>query len=118
VQVLAELVENLTPVYALSNWSAETFALARNRYEFLDWFDGMVISGYEGVIKPEPRIFEILCERWGLHPATTVFVDDTETNVDAARELGFQAIQFHDPPRLRAALVDAGVLAGAPGRRR
>ena len=118
VQVLAELVENGTPVYALSNWSAETFALARNRYEFLEWFDGMVISGYEGVIKPEPRIFEILCERWGLHPATTVFVDDTEVNVDAARGLGFQAIQFHDPPRLRAALVEAAVLPRAPGRGR
>jgi 2-haloacid dehalogenase len=116
VQVLAELVENGTPVYALSNWSAETFALARPRFEFLEWFDGMVISGHEGVIKPEPRIFEILCERWGLQPATTVFVDDTEANVDAARELGFQAIRFHDPPRLRAALVEAEVLEGG-GRR-
>jgi 2-haloacid dehalogenase len=110
VQLLAELIESGTPVYALSNWSAETFAVARSRFEFLEWFDGMVISGQEGVIKPQARIFEILCERWGLEPATTVFVDDTEANVVAARELGFQAIRFHDPPRLRAALVDVGLL--------
>jgi 2-haloacid dehalogenase len=115
VQVLAELIENGTPVYALSNWSAETFAWARARYDFLAWFDGMVISGQEGVIKPEPRIFEILCERWALDPATTVFVDDTEANVEVARELGFQAIQFRDPPQLRAALVNAGLLRGRPG---
>jgi len=116
VQVLAELVENGTPVYALSNWSAETFGQARTRYEFLGWFDGMVISGHEGVIKPEPRIFEILCERWGLQPASTVFVDDTEVNVEAAHALGFQAIRFHDPPGLRAALVEAGVLPAGGGR--
>ena len=115
VQVLAELIETGTPVYALSNWSAETFASARNRYDFLEWFDGMVISGQEGVIKPEPRIFEILCERWALEPATTIFVDDTQANVDAARELGFRAIRFHDPPQLRAALVDAGLLSERRG---
>jgi 2-haloacid dehalogenase len=67
------------------------------------------------VIKPEPRIFEILCERWALDPATTVFVDDTEANVDTARELGFRAIQFHDPQQLRAALVDAGLLPERTG---
>ena len=115
VQLLAELIERGTPVYALSNWSAETFAEARARFEFLEWFDGIVISGEEGVIKPEARIFEILCERWDLRPATTVFIDDTAANVDAARELGFQAIRFHDPPRLRAALVDAGLLPPGPG---
>ena len=115
VQLLAELIERGTPVYALSNWSAETFAEARTRFEFLEWFDGIVISGEEGVIKPEARIFEILCERWDLRPATTVFIDDTAANVDAARELGFQAIRFHDPPRLRAALVDAGLLPPGPG---
>ncbi len=115
VQVLAELIETGTPVYALSNWSAETFASARTRYDFLEWFDGMVISGQEGVIKPEPRIFEILCERWALEPATTIFVDDTQANVDAARGLGFRAIRFHDPPQLRAALVDAGLLSERRG---
>jgi 2-haloacid dehalogenase len=110
VKVLAELKQYGTAVYALSNWSAETFPLARPRFEFLSWFDGMVISGEEGVIKPEPRIFEILCERYSLRPGTTVFVDDIATNVDAAKALGFRAIQFHRPAQLRAALVDVGVL--------
>ena len=110
VEVLAELKQHGTAVYALSNWSAETFPLARPRFEFLSWFDGMVISGEEGLIKPDPRIFEVLCERYELRPETTVFVDDIAANVEAAQALGFRAIQFVRPGELRAALVDLGAL--------
>jgi 2-haloacid dehalogenase len=110
VEVLAELKQYGKAVYALSNWSAETFPMARPRFEFLSWFDGMVISGEEGLIKPDPRIFEVLCERYELRPGTTVFVDDIAANVEAAQALGFRAIHFLDPVELRAALVDLGVL--------
>jgi 2-haloacid dehalogenase len=110
VDVLRDLRDAGIAVYALTNWSAETFALVRDDFDFLSWFDGMVISGEEGVIKPEPRIFEILCKRYRLQPATTVFVDDSAANVDAAASLGFRAVQFRDPAELRGALADAGVL--------
>jgi 2-haloacid dehalogenase len=110
VDVLREVRDGGVGVYALTNWAAETFALVRDDFEFLAWFDGMVISGEEGVIKPEPRIFEILCERFDLSPGTSVFIDDSAGNVEAAEALGFRAMRFCDPVQLRGALVEVGVL--------
>jgi 2-haloacid dehalogenase len=96
-------------LYALSNWSAETFAVARPRYEFLDWFDGIVISGEEGVIKPDARIFQVLLERYSLTPATTVFIDDHAANVAAAEALGMPARLFVDAAALRTELRGLGL---------
>ena len=72
-------------VYALTNWSAETFPVALDRFEFLSWFEGTVVSGEEGVVKPDRRIFEILVSRHGLDAAGTVFIDDNEANVAGLR---------------------------------
>jgi 2-haloacid dehalogenase len=112
VAVLAELRAAGVPLYALSNWSAETFRLTRGRFPFLKWFDGLVVSGEEGVTKPDRRIFELLIERFGLDPAATVFVDDSAANVDAARDLGIDAIRFHDAGALRRDLAARGLLDG------
>jgi 2-haloacid dehalogenase len=112
VAVLDEL--RLDPglrLFALSNWSAETFSIARPRFPFLDWFDGIVISGEEGIVKPDPRIFTVVAERFGLEPSTTVFVDDQPRNVDAAAALGFRAIRFVDADDLRARLAGLGLLS-------
>jgi 2-haloacid dehalogenase len=104
VEVLADLRAAGVPLYALTNWSAETFAITRDRFEFLDWFDGLLVSGEERVAKPDPAIFRLLLDRFGLDPAATVFVDDSEANVAAARGLGIDAVRFTGPEQLRREL--------------
>jgi 2-haloacid dehalogenase len=105
VEVLAELQAAGVPLYALTNWSAETFAITRGRFEFLEWFDGLLVSGEERVTKPDPAIFQLLLDRFGLDPTATVFVDDSAANVAAARRLGFDAIRFTGHEELRRELV-------------
>jgi 2-haloacid dehalogenase len=92
-------------LFALSNWSAETFPIAEERYPFLAWFDGIVISGEVGAIKPDPRIFERLIERHDVDPSRAVFIDDSAANVAAAERLGFAGIRFEDPGSLRRELA-------------
>lgn len=100
--------------YLLSNWPGEFYPLARQRFPFLEeHFAGQVISGFEGVTKPDPQIFAILTDRYGLVPATTVFIDDTEGNADAAARLGFQAIRFTGAAHLRRDLIARGLPLGA-----
>ena len=109
VDVVVDLRASGVPLYALTNWSAETFDLARPSYPFLDWFDGIVVSGAEGLRKPDPRIFRLLLERYGLRPETTAFVDDVEENARAAAALGLAAVHFRDAPGLRRDLVRLGL---------
>jgi 2-haloacid dehalogenase len=116
VDVLAELRAARVRLVALSNWSAEMFPFARARFEFLEWFEGIVISGDVGVNKPDPRIFEYLVERFDIEPGAAVFVDDSAANVDAAASLGFRAIRFTDATALRAELVQFGLLRDVPAQ--
>jgi 2-haloacid dehalogenase len=118
VAVLRDLRATDVRLYALSNWSAETFPIARPRYPFLDWFDGIVISGQEGLIKPDARIFEVLLERYELQPSQTVFIDDHVPNVDAAAALGMWALRFTDAGTLRGDLRGLGLLDGEATVRR
>ncbi|MFP6741730.1 MAG: HAD family phosphatase [Alphaproteobacteria bacterium] len=97
-------------LYGLTNWSKETFPIARARFDFLAWFEGIVVSGEERLIKPDPAIFHCILERYGLTPATTLFIDDSEKNVVAARDLGFHAHHFRSPEGLGAALNEYGLL--------
>ena len=110
VEILDELRASGVRVAALSNWSAEKFPVARSRFEFLDWFEAIVISGEVGVSKPDERIYRHLLGRMGLDPGSTVFIDDSAANVAAAAELGMTALRFRDPPTLRAELQDLGLL--------
>jgi 2-haloacid dehalogenase len=109
VAILAELRAIGLGVYALSNWSAETFPVARPRFPFLEWFDGMVISGNERLIKPDPRIFRLLLARYRLTPGETVFIDDHATNVAAAETAGIVGLRFVDAMSLRRDLRALGV---------
>jgi 2-haloacid dehalogenase len=111
VEVLAELRAAGVPLYALTNWSAETFAITRGRFEWLDWFDGLLVSGEERMTKPDPAFFRLLLDRFGLDPGATVFVDDSEANVAAARELGIDAVRFTGPDQLRRELWARRILA-------
>ena len=110
VEILEELRERGVRLYALSNWSAETFPVARPRYPFLDWFDGIVISGEVKLAKPDPRIFRHMLDRFSLDPAATVFIDDSEANVRAAAVQGIVALRFEDAATLRRDLVRLGLL--------
>ena len=109
VTVLAELRAMDVRLVALSNWSAETFPVARARFDFLSWFEGIVISGEVGVNKPDRRIFEQLIQQFEIEPATAVFIDDSLANIEAASGLGFRAIRFTDASGLRRELVRLGV---------
>lgn len=102
VAVFEELKAAGVPVHGLTNFGSETFAATRPRFDFLNRFDVVVVSGDEGVIKPDPRIYEILVERAGLDPARTAFVDDSPRNIEAARAMGFRAHLFREPEALRA----------------
>jgi len=110
VEILADLKRAGVPRYALTNWSAETFPPQRDRFEFLSWFDGIVVSGEEGVIKPDPRIFAILLERYRIAPGEAVFIDDNPANAAAAHALGIHGIHFRSPELLRRELEKLGLL--------
>src|SRR3954447_13428406 len=115
VDLVSELKSKGVGTFALSNWSARTFAIARPRFEFLGWLDGIIVSGEVGVTKPDPRIFRALLDRYELEPARTAFVDDRDVNVQAAAALGIRAVQFVGARQLREDLRAMGlpVAAGA-----
>jgi 2-haloacid dehalogenase len=114
VHVLAELKRCAVPIYAITNWSAETYPSQRERFAFLSWFQGVVVSGAEGVMKPDPRIFRILFERYGVAPGAAVFIDDVPDNAAAAATLGVHGIHFRSPDQLRRELVTVGLLPEKP----
>jgi 2-haloacid dehalogenase len=111
VEVLDELRRDGVRLLALTNWSGETFPFARRRYPFLEWFEGIVVSGDVRLAKPDPRIFRHLIERHELTPETTVFIDDSPGNVAAAGAAGMIAIRFADAAALRRELFGLGLLA-------
>jgi 2-haloacid dehalogenase len=115
VAVLHELAAAGVARYALTNWSAETWPLAVERFAWLDLFDGIVVSGQEGVGKPDPAAFRLLLDRYGLEAGRCVFVDDSPANVEAACRLGLHGLAYTDADALRAGLAAAGVLTAAPG---
>jgi 2-haloacid dehalogenase len=109
VAVLDELVAAGVPCYGLTNMEAETYPRRRERYAFLRSLRGTVVSSAEGVIKPDPEIFRRLLGRYGLTAERTAFIDDSEVNIAAARELGFVALRFVGARRLREDLVALGL---------
>jgi 2-haloacid dehalogenase len=108
VEVTRELRRANVPVYALSNWARETYAVTRSRFPFLDEFDGILISGDVGVGKPDPAIFREFLHRFGLVAESTVFIDDSPANVAVARSMGFDAIEFESAGQVRRDLVSRG----------
>jgi 2-haloacid dehalogenase len=103
LQLLHRLKAQGTPLYVLSNWSAETWPRAVERFDFLELFDGMLISGLEGVAKPDPEIYRRL-ERFGIALERAVFIDDRPENIKAANALGMTGILFTGPEALAAEL--------------
>src|SRR5438067_5356581 len=110
IDILAELGDRDTSLYGLTNWSAETYPAALARFAFLRWFRGILVSGEVELIKPDPRIFALLIERFAVEPQRAVYIDDVEANVAAVRPFGIHGIHFTTPARLREELVGLGLL--------
>lgn len=110
VAILGELKRAGHRLYGLTNWSHETFPIARQRFEFFSWFDGIVVSGEERLLKPDPQLYHRLLDRYRVTPSNATFIDDNPPNVAAARALGIHAIHFQSPEQLRRELVSAGLL--------
>ena len=98
-------------LFALTNWSHETFPIALQRYEFLHWFEDIVVSGEERTRKPHPEIYQIANQRFQLEPANTLFIDDNLRNVKAAETMGWQTIHFHSPSQLHSELNRLQIIA-------
>jgi 2-haloacid dehalogenase len=109
VAILEELRAAGVKTYAITNFSREKFALTRTRYPFLDSFEGIIVSAHEQLLKPDPRIYALLCERHGLAPADCIFIDDNLANVEGARAFGMQGHHFKTAAGLRADLRQQGL---------
>lgn len=105
VEILRDLHGSGVKLLALSNWGKDTFASIEADYDFFDLFDGMVISGREGVVKPDQKIYDILCDRYQVTPSRAVFIDDSAANVATAMMLGFDSLLFDHPDVLRQQLI-------------
>ena len=110
VAILGKLKQaNTHKLYALTNWSAETFHVALERYSFLQYFEGIVVSGVEKTRKPFAQIYEIILKRYQLKASSCVFIDDNLENVKAAKEIGMKAILFKNSRQLTNELKYLGV---------
>lgn len=110
VEIFRKLKESKKfKIYALTNWSAETFPNALERYEFLRWFDGVVVSGTEKKRKPFAKFYQILLDRYNVKAEEAIFIDDNIRNVDAAKQLGLDAIRFKTPELLGRELLARGI---------
>ncbi|HLL42177.1 MAG TPA: HAD family phosphatase [Segetibacter sp.] len=96
-------------IYALTNWSAETFPIALEKYQFLGWFDGVVVSGTEKKRKPFPEFYQILLDRYNVKAEEAIFIDDNIRNIDAAKQVGLDAIHFRTPEQLNKELLNRGI---------
>lgn len=110
VDLMNHLKQAGYPLYGLSNWSTETFPYTRQKYDFFNLFDDMVISGEVGSIKPEPLIFEILLEKIGRPAHECLFIDDSLANIQQAKKMGFATIHFISPTQLEAELRSLGLI--------
>ncbi len=104
VELLKELKAKGYGIYGLTNWSSETIGFAFGRYDFFSLFEGIVVSGDEKLLKPDPRIYEVLLSRYGLKADECVFLDDNAANVDGARTVGMKSVRFDDISRVREEL--------------
>ena len=109
------MIENLhqkknCQLLSLTNWSGETFHIAKNMYPFLNLFEGIVVSGDERIKKPDPRLYQILIDRYSIQPNKSIFIDDTKINVEAAIDVGFQAIHFISAYQLQEELQKWGLM--------
>lgn len=97
-------------LYALTNWSDETFPIAQAMYDSLHWFDGVVVSGREKIRKPAAAFYQLLLNRYQVTADHALFIDDNERNVIAAREFGIDSILFKNPHQLKIELENRSII--------
>jgi 2-haloacid dehalogenase len=111
VALMERLIDTGHDVTLLTNWAADTFIEARERFPFLDRPRGITVSGEVRAIKPDRAIYDHHVRAFGLDPSGTLFIDDSQKNVDGARAAGWHAVLFIDVPTLRKDLATLGVQA-------
>src|SRR3989338_5258065 len=113
VEILEGLHARDVRLLALSNWSHETFPIPQPKFPFLRLWGGKVVSGFEKLKKPDPRIYQLLLRRYSVEPKRAVFIDDVAANVRAAADLGFETIEFKGPEALAESLSAYEIMARA-----
>lgn len=112
VNILREIRDSRKfKLYALTNWSAETFPVALKRFDFLQWFDGRLVSGEERIRKPFIEIYQLLIDRFNINPHTAVYIDDNVRNLSVPEQLGIHPIHFKSPGQLRQDLNRLGLVS-------
>ncbi len=109
VELLADLAAQGVPLYALTNMPAEVMPGLRRMFPHLSHFTDIIVSGEEGVLKPDPKIFEIAAKRLKAAPKDIFFIDDSAANVAAARMMGFDAVVFTNMDALRETIKRGGL---------
>ena len=109
IDIHDELIAQDIPTFAITNFSWEKWVSCLGDWPFLEKFDGVVVSGLERLVKPDPRLYRVFCERYSLAPEMCVFIDDSEPNIVAARRFGMHGIHFSDPKTLRKELIALGL---------
>ena len=111
VEILKKIKDaNSHRLYALTNWSHETFPVALEKFEFLQWFDGIVVSGTEKTRKPFPEFYQILFDRYSVDPKQAVFIDDNLRNVQAGQALGLTGVHFQTGEQAEKELIELNIL--------
>jgi 2-haloacid dehalogenase len=111
VEILKHFKDNPTHrLFALTNWSAETFPWALSTFDFLHWFEGIVVSGIEKTRKPFPEFYHILFDRYNIDPRRALFIDDNIKNIEGGKALGLKTIHFQSPQQLRTELQQGGLI--------
>jgi 2-haloacid dehalogenase len=110
VDILRELKAKDETLYALTNWSGETFPIALQRFDFLHWFEGTLVSGDEKLAKPDPAIFHLLLNRYDLQAQDCLFIDDSKINIEVASRIGFETHHFTSALGLRENLIHRNML--------
>jgi len=110
VEILKSIRKQHEKVYALTNWSAETFPFAQNHFDFLEWFDGILVSGHEKLKKPDPKIYQLILDKYDLDAGNCLFIDDNLRNVKAAEKEGIESIRYENSIQLKNELQMRGII--------
>jgi 2-haloacid dehalogenase len=110
VEILRQLRASGETLFALTNWSSETFPIAMQHFDFLHWFEGTLVSGAEKLAKPDPAIFHLLLNRYDFQAEDCLFIDDSKTNIEAATKIGFETHHFTSAHGLRQYLIQGKLL--------
>ena len=110
LQILQKAINHTNyKVYALTNWSGETFPIARKKFDWLSWFEGILVSGDEGMRKPHREIYELMLNRFNIEAEKAIFIDDSLPNIEGSESLGIKGIHFNSAEQLSKELISLGV---------